>query len=152
MTLLQKLKEKLGLAEAEETAGAEAEVTIEREAGEAGEAGETEEVSEPVAEPTDASASTESLVGEEEASEETAEAAEVAEAAGPEAEEAEVPGEASASVDTIKGIGPAYAERLSNMGIETVADLAEADPAEVGEEASVGENRAATWIDRATEE
>ncbi|MFB6235633.1 MAG: helix-hairpin-helix domain-containing protein [Halopenitus sp.] len=149
MTLLQKLKEKLGLAEAEEAAGTEAEVTIEREAGEAGEA---EEVSEPIAEPTDASASTESLVGEEEAAEETAEAAEVAEAAGPGEEAEEVPGEASASVDTIKGIGPAYAERLSNMGIETVADLAAADPAEVGEQASVGENRAATWIDRASEE
>ena len=149
MTLLQKLKEKLGLAEAEETAGAEAEVTIEREAGEAG---EDDEVSEPIAESTDASASTGSLVGEEEASEETAEAAEVAEAAGPGEEAAEVPGEASASVDTIKGIGPAYAERLSNMGIETVADLTAADPAEVGEQASVGEKRAATWIDRAGEE
>ncbi len=52
-------------------------------------------------------------------------------------------------VERIKGIGPAYGERLGDVGIETVADLAAADPAAVAEEASVGETRATTWIDRA---
>lgn len=54
-------------------------------------------------------------------------------------------------VDEIKGIGPAYAERLAEIDIETVADLAAADPVAVADGASVGEKRAARWIDRATE-
>ncbi|SNR25658.1 helix-hairpin-helix domain-containing protein [Halorubrum vacuolatum] len=52
-------------------------------------------------------------------------------------------------VDSIRGIGPAYAERLGEIGIHTVSDLAEADPEAVAEGASVGEKRATTWIDRA---
>ena len=55
------------------------------------------------------------------------------------------------SVERIKGIGPAYGDRLAEAGIETVDQLAAADPAEVAERASVGEGRAATWIDRAKE-
>ncbi|OYR54670.1 helix-hairpin-helix domain-containing protein [Halorubrum halodurans] len=54
-------------------------------------------------------------------------------------------------VERIKGIGPAYGERLGEIGIETVADLAAADPAEVAEGTSVGEKRAGKWIDRAKE-
>ena len=54
-------------------------------------------------------------------------------------------------VEELKGIGPAYAERLAEIGIESVEDLAAADAASVAEGASVGEKRAATWIDRATE-
>ncbi|MFC5135745.1 MULTISPECIES: helix-hairpin-helix domain-containing protein [Haloferacaceae] len=56
-----------------------------------------------------------------------------------------------APVDRIKGIGPAYGERLSKIGIETVEDLAAADPAEVAEGASIGEKRAVKWVDRAKE-
>ena len=37
------------------------------------------------------------------------------------------------------------------MGIETVDELADADPAAVADETSVGEKRATTWIDRANE-
>ncbi|OTE98783.1 helix-hairpin-helix domain-containing protein, partial [Halorubrum sp. SD683] len=55
------------------------------------------------------------------------------------------------SVEEIKGIGPAYAERLAGIGIETIDDLAAADAAAVAEGTSVGEKRAATWIDRASE-
>jgi predicted flap endonuclease-1-like 5' DNA nuclease len=54
-------------------------------------------------------------------------------------------------VERIKGIGPAYGERLGDVGIETVGDLAAADPAAVAEETSVGEKRATTWIERARE-
>ena len=54
-------------------------------------------------------------------------------------------------VEQITGIGPAYGERLAAMGIETVDDLAVADPAAVADEASVGKKRATTWIDRANE-
>ncbi|WP_281194828.1 helix-hairpin-helix domain-containing protein [Halorubrum sp. F4] len=54
-------------------------------------------------------------------------------------------------VDSLKGIGPAYGERLGKIGIETVEELAAADPAEVAEGASIGEKRAVKWIDRAKE-
>jgi len=54
-------------------------------------------------------------------------------------------------VEEIKGIGPAYGERLAGMGIETVDELANADPEAVAAETSVGQTRAATWIDRANE-
>jgi predicted flap endonuclease-1-like 5' DNA nuclease len=72
------------------------------------------------------------------------------------AEEADVAEEADAAVesdpvDTINGIGPTYAERLGNAGIETVADLAGADAASVAEAAQAGESRAEAWIDRASE-
>lgn len=55
----------------------------------------------------------------------------------------------SPSVEEIKGIGPTYAERLESVGIETVADLAAADPAEVAEGAQTGESRAGDWVERA---
>lgn len=181
MALLQKLKEKLGLGgDASERGGAETEVTVEREADEAAaepESAETEtagtepdgaetagaepdegtaepsesEVDEPVAAETDATASTESLVEEEAAAADPTGAAEPAEAAGPESEDTEVAGEDAGSVDSIKGIGPAYADRLGEIGIDTVADLADADPEAVAEGANVGESRASTWIERANE-
>ncbi|WP_340100358.1 helix-hairpin-helix domain-containing protein [Salinibaculum salinum] len=55
----------------------------------------------------------------------------------------------SPSVEEIKGIGPTYAERLEAVGIETVADLAAADPAEVAAAAETGETRAGDWVERA---
>ena len=54
-------------------------------------------------------------------------------------------------VEHITGIGPAYGDRLAAMGIETVDELADADPVAVAEETSVGEKRATTWIDRAND-
>lgn len=53
------------------------------------------------------------------------------------------------TVEEIKGIGPAYADRLADIGIDTVSDLAKADPAEIDTETSIGEGRATTWIGRA---
>jgi predicted flap endonuclease-1-like 5' DNA nuclease len=55
----------------------------------------------------------------------------------------------SPSIEEIKGIGPTYAERLGAAGIETVADIAAADPADVAEAAETGENRAGDWVERA---
>lgn len=51
--------------------------------------------------------------------------------------------------DAIKGIGNAYAERLTAAGIETVSDLANADPEALSEETSVSQTRIERWIDRA---
>lgn len=51
----------------------------------------------------------------------------------------------------IQGIGPAYAERLENAGIEDVDALAAADPENLAERANISENRIQRWIDRATD-
>ena len=53
------------------------------------------------------------------------------------------------SVETIKGIGPAYAGRLEGIGIETVGELAAADAAEVADGIDVSESRVSDWIGRA---
>ena len=164
-----------------DSGAADTEVTVERETGEESEPGtadvagsddiadaDTEEVTEPddisdadaadvadsddepVATETEAAASTESLVDGEDADPEPDSAAEPAEAAGPGTDDVAT-GDDSVPVDQLKGIGPAYAERLADIGIESVADLAAADPETVGEGTSVGEKRAATWIERAQE-
>ena len=52
-------------------------------------------------------------------------------------------------VDDIKGIGPAYAERLADAGVSTVPELADADAAELDDATGIGENRIQGWIDRA---
>ena len=49
----------------------------------------------------------------------------------------------------IKGIGSAYADRLSEAGIETVADLAHGDAESLSEETGISEKRLQNWIDRA---
>lgn len=55
------------------------------------------------------------------------------------------------SVEVIKGIGPAYAERLGTVGIETVGELAAADAAEVAAGIDVPESRVGSWIERAND-
>ena len=52
-----------------------------------------------------------------------------------------------ADLTDIRGIGPVYAERLSDAGIESAHDLVAADPATVAAAAGVSEERAAGWID-----
>ena len=79
-------------------------------------------------------------------------AAEPAEAADDEAEGVAVDADdVGTDLEEIRGIGPAYAERLAEIGIRSVEGLADADAAAVAEGTSVGEKRAATWIDRANE-
>lgn len=53
------------------------------------------------------------------------------------------------AVDTLSGVGPAYAGRLAEAGIETVDDLADADPAALDEATDIGEGRLAGWIEQA---
>ncbi|WP_256298663.1 helix-hairpin-helix domain-containing protein [Haloarchaeobius salinus] len=57
--------------------------------------------------------------------------------------------EESAPVKEIKGIGPAYADRLGSVGIETIADLADADPESVAAETEISETRVTEWVKRA---
>lgn len=54
-------------------------------------------------------------------------------------------------VDSLSGVGPAYAGRLAEVGIETVADLASADPAEIAAETDLGEGRVSNWVEQANE-
>ncbi|MFW5949294.1 MAG: helix-hairpin-helix domain-containing protein [Halolamina sp.] len=123
-----------------------------------------DEAADPVAAGTDADASTDSLVDEEAAQDDPTARAEPAEAAGQDDEEAETDAEEttdagdeqaaaddSASVDEVKGIGPAYSERLGEIGIETVDDLAAADAADVAERTTVPEKTVRKWIDRAAD-
>lgn len=58
---------------------------------------------------------------------------------------------ADAPVAEIRGIGPTYSERLTEVGIETVADLAAADTEAVAAAAQVSESRASDWQTQATE-
>jgi predicted flap endonuclease-1-like 5' DNA nuclease len=55
------------------------------------------------------------------------------------------------AVDVIKGIGPAYAERLANEGVHSVADLAAADVSELAEAVDLSETRVGRWVERAQE-
>ena len=64
------------------------------------------------------------------------------------ADEPEIEG-ADEPVDTIKGIGPSYAERLNDIGIETVGDLAARDAADIAAETDLSEKRVGRWLDRA---
>ena len=88
-------------------------------------------------------------------SDETAEATASDDTAAPATEsEAAVKGaETDAGVDAeledIRGIGPTYADRLRDAGVESVTDLAAADAADVAEASGIGESRIQKWIDRA---
>jgi predicted flap endonuclease-1-like 5' DNA nuclease len=54
-----------------------------------------------------------------------------------------------ALVDSIDGIGPVFAERLTGAGLGTVTALAQGSPDLVAEAAGVSAARARTWIDLA---
>ena len=54
-----------------------------------------------------------------------------------------------AGVEEITGIGPTYAQRLQAAGIETVGDLADADPETVAEATNAAESRVDDWLAQA---
>ncbi|WEL22122.1 helix-hairpin-helix domain-containing protein [Halorhabdus sp. BNX81] len=54
-------------------------------------------------------------------------------------------------VQSINGIGPAYAERLAEADIETVGELAAADADAVAETTGIALSRVEGWIDQAGE-
>lgn len=52
-------------------------------------------------------------------------------------------------VESIKGIGPTYSDRLADAGLGTVTELAQAEPEAVADAAQTGTTKAANWIERA---
>jgi len=144
------LKTLLGTSE-DESEGTEAgtTITVERETGEGStdegedEDGETEDLTS-----EDEDGETEDLTDEaEEFTDEGGESDETEALTGEDEDgETDGPGE---SVEEIRGIGPTYSDRLAGIDIETVGELAGADPAAVAAAAEVSESRATDWIERA---
>ncbi|MBX0286874.1 class III poly(R)-hydroxyalkanoic acid synthase subunit PhaC [Haloarcula salinisoli] len=56
--------------------------------------------------------------------------------------------EGAAGVDTVSGIGPTYADRLHDAGVETVEDLAAHDAAELAEITNASPSQAQDWLDQ----
>ncbi|MFB6086997.1 MAG: DUF4332 domain-containing protein [Haloarculaceae archaeon] len=57
----------------------------------------------------------------------------------------------SADLEDIKGIGPAYAERLREADVTSVAELAAADAADLAARTDIAASRIENWIERAGE-
>jgi predicted flap endonuclease-1-like 5' DNA nuclease len=115
-------------------------------AGETDDEAESEDATEPEVEADEAepAAKTEDAGAEVDATEEAdAEGTDESDTAEAEVENAD------ASTDTIKGIGPSYAETLAEAGVETVGDLAAADAADVADGTDLSEKRVGRWIARA---
>ena len=160
MGLLQKLLSTLGMdgsnAERGNDTSGETTVTVEHEPDVSSESavkgtddssagtdstGPSTDATEPTTDTTESAESTESTHKRDETPDSAAETAET------DAED-----EAAGSdepTDVLNGIGPAYAERLEDAGIENVADLAGADAAALAEETGLGEGRVANWIEQA---
>jgi polyhydroxyalkanoate synthase len=54
----------------------------------------------------------------------------------------------AADIETVSGIGPTFAERLRDAGIETTADLASRDADELAEIAETNQSRVQDWFDQ----
>jgi len=167
MGLIQKIKSALGFGGSNGAGSGDVDVTVEREpstaeedavkgtdtAGEGTATGaETEPAAGDESDGTDAETEPEALVEEAEPTDGddavTSTEAEEAEAT---AEPTDEPAGSDDDVTEIKGIGPAYAERLAGVGIETVGDLAAVEPADVATETDLSESRVSGWIERARE-
>ena len=141
MTLLDKIKSLLGLetSRPEPSDDRDVGVTVEHEPDEEGADAEADEESTETDEPDTDEPSTEEPEPE-------------ADEAEPEADEADEPeqsGEPEGDLEDVKGIGPSYADRLRDAGIETIADLADADAEAVASESDLSEGRLEEWIESA---
>lgn len=132
MGIISKLKSVIGVADGERGQGSDpgTAVTVEREPAAPGE--RAVKGVDPVPSPEGKDASSDGPVVDD----------------GPSSEDV-ASGAGGESVDSIKGIGTAYADRLATAGVESVADLAVADAEELAEETGLGTGRIMNWIERA---
>lgn len=65
--------------------------------------------------------------------------------------EPEGAGAGGESVQSINGIGQAYGKRLADAGVETVAELADADAAELADASGISERRIVGWQEAAAD-
>jgi len=147
---LRKIKQVFGLSgggtDTERPGERRTDVTVERETDASATTAETpESATEP---DTDTAAPTVSEESVEERTDEEGTPAEDETEAKDETTES-TPDGTGEPVENIKGIGPTYSDRLAAAGIETVPQLAAADPATVADAAQTGTTKAANWIDRA---
>lgn len=129
MGILQKLKSLLGTDGAQSTTPTEPGVTVEREPST-----ETEQAvkgTPPAADDDMSSQDDPAGTDDEPAPEEPADVDE------------------SPSVEEIDGIGPTYAERLTDAGIETIADLAASDVETVAAATDASPSRVEDWVAQA---
>jgi predicted flap endonuclease-1-like 5' DNA nuclease len=159
MGLLSQLKSVLGL-DTEDRDREDVSVTVERTGSREGDAETaTEGSAESPAAETGTEASSASSAAESDAPADDGGPGGAASSPGEDADTTEADAEAAdadaeagpgaAPVDTIKGIGPAYGERLADAGVDTVADLAAADAAPLADEIDVSDSRVSQWIERA---
>ena len=66
-----------------------------------------------------------------------------------ESDTAEEPVGEGEPLEDVKGIGPAYAERLRDAGVADMTELATADAEQLAEETGLSDKRISTWIERA---
>lgn len=146
----------------------DADVTVEHEPDAGSEAAVKGTGEEPAAAGTDAAASTGSMPEtppETPTDGEVGEAAEPGEAAGPtsqterapdddvtaaDAETAEEGAGSGVGLESVSGIGEAYANRLHEAGVDDVDALVAADAATVAEDTGIGEARIERWQERAS--
>lgn len=155
MGILQKLKSALGLdgASSDTNRSGDVDVTVEREPSTADEdavkgTDTSTSSAESAADTDDAGAPS---TGDEVDEATDAEEATDTEADASDAEEATDTEGSTDPVTELNGIGPAYAERLSGQDIETVGELAVADPDAVAAETDLGATRVANWVEQARE-
>lgn len=58
-------------------------------------------------------------------------------------------GPAADPVSSLDGIGPTYSDRLGDAGVETVGELAAADPQELSSSTDIAESRLVRWVEAA---
>lgn len=59
------------------------------------------------------------------------------------------PDEGAEPVENVSGIGPAYAKRLQDAGVETAQQLLDVDPADLADRTELSEKRIEGWQERA---
>jgi len=168
MGLLSKLKSMLGLESSERPPGSGVDVTVEREpdADDATDADDESAADAAATEPADAEESpaedADSVTDDD--SEYVTTDADVGTDAGDDADDDDTESDEDAASEAepdaepepddlteIKGVGPAYADRLNDAGIATFAALADADADELAAETDLSPKRVGRWIDRAAD-